>query len=599
MDSPFQDIENRPRKPMDSSPSSIVGVKRPAPASSLLPAFEYSSSPSLPRHAKRAAPDLPSKPTSRPPHMLAQLKEKRKYPTPVPTSSTGFVPTSSPPPLPSAGADPTRHAARPPLRRAVSGLTERAPLASVPTVELDRSGEPLLLGRSGKSAHYQLSANKLISRVHVRAAFVPAAPAVEVVCEGWNGLVAHCQGKRWELAKDDRFVSHSRDADVLLDVQDTRVLLRWPRPQAQQGATPDPESSVESEASPRRGGTDGGLHNGGVPGAPRSPLSSQLRRQRGRLQSPVSPTPIGRPNGPLSSASRRALISQQPPVIQIYEDEPSDDDAQAQPNATQPTQSTQHLTQPLGTLLDAQSADPQEFSDQDEENDPIITSFGPFGANLLPRMETFTTSATPGRTQNDAMENMAAPRAGLSLAPSPPREGTPSPYIRRPSPSHRRAQQEPPSPPPQAGPPDLGGDAAHRIVNHVVNQLAFSRVASTPLSTILGNLPTELRVVPGGGAGSGSDGHNENEDDAGADGPLATDPTQLSLAQLKSLLDATACVGEVPRAGKDAAGKTLESEYYYVPEEDFDDGRRAAVVEGLRKPGLRNCRKQHKVGDSS
>ena len=37
--------------------------------------------------------------------------------------------------------------------------------------------------------------------------------------------------------------------------------------------------------------------------------------------------------------------------------------------------------------------------------------------------------------------------------------------------------------------------------------------------------------------------------------------------------------------------------YYYIPDEDTDEQRRAAVVDGLRKPSLRNCRKQHKVCD--
>jgi hypothetical protein len=69
----------------------------------------------------------------------------------------------------------------------------------------------------------------------------------------------------------------------------------------------------------------------------------------------------------------------------------------------------------------------------------------------------------------------------------------------------------------------------------------------------------------------------------------------LTNDELRRLLTATACIGEIHREGKDAAGKPLESEFYYVPEKDDDAERRAAVVDGLRKPSLRNCRKQHKV----
>ncbi len=64
---------------------------------------------------------------------------------------------------------------------------------------------------------------------------------------------------------------------------------------------------------------------------------------------------------------------------------------------------------------------------------------------------------------------------------------------------------------------------------------------------------------------------------------------------LRVIIESTPCVGIIPRQGKDAAGKALESEYYYIPEMDTDEHRRLAVTDGLRKPSLRNCRKQHKV----
>ena len=75
----------------------------------------------------------------------------------------------------------------------------------------------------------------------------------------------------------------------------------------------------------------------------------------------------------------------------------------------------------------------------------------------------------------------------------------------------------------------------------------------------------------------------------------AEEKKDLSSDELRHIIEATTCVGTIPREGKDAAGKALESEYYYIPEMDTDDSRRAAVVDGLRKPSLRNCRKQHKV----
>jgi hypothetical protein len=69
----------------------------------------------------------------------------------------------------------------------------------------------------------------------------------------------------------------------------------------------------------------------------------------------------------------------------------------------------------------------------------------------------------------------------------------------------------------------------------------------------------------------------------------------LTENELMKVLEGTVCIGVVDRQGKDAAGKRLESEYYYVPDLDTDERRREAVTVGVRKPGLRNCRKQHKV----
>jgi hypothetical protein len=177
------------------------------------------------------------------------------------------------------------------------------------------------------------------------------------------------------------------------------------------------------------------------------------------------------------------------------------------------------------------------FSDQDEENDPVVHSFGPFGDNILPRMASFTAG---GSLKHSRLQH-------LKSQPSSPQ---------------RRSSSE------STNDADLSP-----ISNHVINQLAFSRLSSTPLSTIMNNLPAELK--------------KHKSDDVENKG--------LTKSELKRILDATPCIGEVAREGKDAAGKALESEYYYIPDEDTDDQRRAAVVDGLRKPGLRNCRKQHKV----
>lgn len=395
------------------------------------------------------------------------------------------------------------------------------------------------MGRSGKAAHYQLSTNKLISRVHVRARYISADPPepskVEIVCMGWNGVKIHCQGKAWDLGKDSSFTSESQDADIMIDVQDARILLQWPKFGRKLSTPADTDSAPDSENSPRRARATN--HS-------RSPFASPLR-QRHRLHSPISPSPAVNN----VSASRPSLLLDDDlpiiPTVQVYEDPQPEEGPKEGVIGAEATQSTQYLSQPLGASLDlSQSSfqsDIDQFSDQDEENDPIIHSFGPFGANLLPRMASFTTGSSPEQ------------RRRLDVL----KETSPLPGIRSSSESIR----------------DVKDTADNPVVNHVVNQLAYSRLSSTPLSAIMGNIPSSLTV--------NSPGSKENE--------------RLTLEMLKRMIDKTQCIGEVTREGKDAAGKPLESEYYYIPDLDLDERRRDSVVEDLRKPGLRACRKQHKV----
>ena len=517
--------------------SPVAGVKRPAP--SLLPAFEpLSSSPQLPRPIKCPTHASPSKSATR----------GRFYPTPVPTSST-VIPSSSPPKV-------TR-TRRSGLQRTVSTLSERAPLAIVPTVELSEH-EPILMGRSSNSSHYQLSTCKLISRVHVRATYIASnlsdPKKVQVECMGWNGVKVHCQGKAWELMKGDTFTSETEDADIMVDVHDARVLLAWPKLSQSKLATPtDSDSAWDSENSPHRGGA-----------AARSgpPHMSPLRQQQ-RLQSPVSPSP----GMQATHAAPSGYLGSDPPIavpVQIYEDEPVDAEINDEEGSQKATQATQILSQSFGNVLqELQSSPLQEFSDNDEENDPIISSFGPFGANLHARMESFTTHASPKRQPlNTLKEESISPQRG--------------PHTGDRSKCRRRSQDD-----------DISnsfqkGEEKDPVANHVINQLAYSRLSSTPLSTLNQNLPVHMTAQLLQKLSPKDEGVSES----------------FTIQHLKSILENTGCIGIVEREGKDAAGKRLESEYYYVPEGDADEARRG-MVEGLGGRGLRNCRKSHKVGQKA
>jgi hypothetical protein len=215
---------------------------------------------------------------------------------------------------------------------------------------------------------------------------------------------------------------------------------------------------------------------------------------------------------------------------------------------------------PIGSSQEADKKDAKEsftasfaeedYSDNDEENDPVVHSFGPFGQNLLSGLESFSTTTS-----------------GLGNTPRPPRKPLASPSAKRSSIDTIRFKESP-------------------IKNHVINQLAYSRVHSHPLSTIHSNLPAELKACI-----SRVKSVEDREDRSGSTTPLP----ELSQSDLKKILDQTSCVGEIPRSGKDAAGKPLESEFYYVPEMDPDQMRRETIQAGMRSTGLRSVRKTHKV----
>lgn len=479
---------------------------------SLLPAFEpLSSSPGgLPRATKRKFAD--------------REDDRKYYPTPVPTSSTGILPSS-----------PDHRSTRPNLQRNVSTLSERAPLGAVPSLDLPANGEPVLMGRSSNSSNYQLSANRLISRVHVRATYhAPTAKKlnglVVVECMGWNGCKIHSRGQVVDLAKGEAFESDRHGAQIMVDVQDTRVLLLWPR--------------QLSDGPPTRSPSFG-----------RSPIKQRIRGEDAfasspppmfpSLRSPVSPSPAHVQTSTFASTflAGQSFDDADDGPVQVYEDQDSPDDlprCETPTPAVQLVPATANDAVPKMTLEESQTSslsEPEELSEHDEENDPIVHSFGPFGDNLLAKFESFK-SASPERRRNLLASSFPSLDSGDGSEASTTRMSKDSP-----------------------------------IKNHIINQLAYSRVHSVPLSTIYSNLPAEMK-----GARSFSDTENR---------------AALTTEELKVMLDMIPCVGEISREGKDAAGKPLENEFYYVPELDDDEPRRTAVSIG--KPPLRNVRKQHKV----
>jgi hypothetical protein len=506
---------------VESTETHVEATSKPR----LLPAFgdetAFSSSPfPRPSSKRKFDDDSPTFP-----------KQVLKYfPTPVPsvpTSST-LLPSSSP------------RNGRPAMQRTVSALSERTPLGAVPTVDLPFDGEVVRMGRSSNTSDYQLSTNRLISRVHVQAAYhAPTSTYphgyIEVECLGWNGAKIHCRGCVFELNKGDTYMSENPETEIMLDVQDTRVMIAWP-------TIPTPKLSWDSEEddtpTPTRRKFKEAFDSS-PPVVPRSPVSQSPMRQ------------------PLFAGLGQAVAQAGP--VHVFEDADASEEAS---KVDSPESAEKTFIRPaiprFGSSQEIEGHDVKasilssfaddDFSDGDEENDPVVHSFGPFGQNILNGLASFST-ATPTQSNTPRL------RAPL-LSPSP----------RRPYAEPLRFKESP-------------------IKNHVINQLAFSRIHSQPLSAIHSNLPAELKACV-----------TKSTDSKGSDGSDASTPVpQLTNQDLKRILDETPCVGEIPRAGKDAAGQPLENEFYYVPEMDSNQMRRETITAGTRSTGLRSVRKTHKV----
>lgn len=405
------------------------------------------------------------------------------------------------------------------------------------------------MGRSSNSSHYQLSANRLISRVHVKARYIRAAELlepnkIEVVCDGWNGMKLHCDGQTWELAKGDSFTSETEGAEIMIDVQDARVLLQWPRRDKDREALGNMSDSSWDESPRPAARAASHLLQG-------SPL-----RRTARLASPVSPSPA---NVSTSNANLDVLLPGGVSTevdVHIYEDGSGDE--QELPKLPETTAGeASFATQAAEESFSSDLSEPQSDAenDPDEENDPIVHSFGPFGANLSGRFASFSTFS-PKIPQGPRFPSMAG-RGATALEPLNEHSPNSSPKAASAAAGALASVVAEPVTNP------LNEAETSAVTNHVINQLAFSRLSSTPLSTIMSKIPSETKK-------------------------------DLTKDQLRAIIESTACLGIIRRQGKDAAGKPLESEYYYVPEMDTDDQRRLAVTDGLRKPSLRACRKQHK-----
>ncbi|KAI1006075.1 hypothetical protein K3495_g2153 [Podosphaera aphanis] len=467
--------------------------KRPAPT--LLPAFELSSSPGFSRPSKKQSRTAPSQ----------RDYSCHKYPTPIPSSTTGIL--SSPPP---------QILNRSHESYSQSSIHGRIPPSSIPSVTLPENGQVFKFGRSSLSSNYQISANRLISRVHAEAHFIAATAPLEpnkikIRCTGWNGLKIHSSAQTWELKKGDTFTSETEYAEIVLDVQEVRILIAWPTSErCDSWSYPIASESLPCASRYFTFSEDGDF------------IHSIPRRYNEMIKSPVSPSPDHVPKKHMICALDENL-----PIIQIHEGEPL---APIEFTEEYSNLNNQVTTPLILSSTESNNLNIDESDNSDEENNPAVNSRG------------LSTPLIDTSISQNLSESRKASSLLSNLIESP--NNTSKTFI---------------------------SDHNSQILNHVIDQLAFSLKSSTPISDLYENLPAALKQEEGG----------------------VLQGNAFNLDDLRRLLFTSDCIGEISREGKDAAGKPLESQYYYIAEQDTEEERRNVVL-NLRRPSLRNCRKQHK-----
>jgi len=119
------------------------------------------------------------------------------------------------------------------------------------TLELSMDGNPTLIGRSSTSSHHQLSTKKTVSRVHVKATYIhanhPAKKKVQIECLGWNGVRVHTVGGTHDLKKGQMFTSDAPSFDIVVEVQNARVSLAWPKHRDNVVKSEEPQNSWSAQ----------------------------------------------------------------------------------------------------------------------------------------------------------------------------------------------------------------------------------------------------------------------------------------------------------------------------------------------------------------
>jgi hypothetical protein len=461
-------------------------------------------------------------------------------------------------------------------------------------VRLPRSGQPITIGRSSQSCDVAVSRkNKLVSRIHAKIIYDPSTQKVTIECTGWNGLtvvIPHynkvavetltangfpsaCGQSEIAVAKGNK-VSVEYVAGITVDIRGERALIEVVdndyndetedevdevvviSDEEEPLNTPDSSFSKQQVILTTSDAVDSIDVTNATPGVEyNEEHHNMILSFETNLQQPLSDSQTAQNRQESSESTISDFVSAERLTSVVTPQEPTPEVSAVVVTSEESSEST---------ISDFVSAEPLASMVTPEEPTPEISAVVVSSEELVNPMVSATpegrVESQPRQTDNtdaDSHTNVS-PESARALSPLdtnqlPRKRKSASPEIEHTKRLNILEAQE--------GDIDINEEELARMVHVVTNHLAFSRLSSTPNSVLRKSLPAL---------------------------------SDLTKHQLGRILQKVSCIGVIHRTGKDAAGKPLEEEYYYMPENDHDRDRRLLVEQARGHGPLRSCRRTHK-----
>lgn len=413
----------------------------------------------------------------------------------------------------------------------------------------------LLIGRSSKACDFYLNAkDKTISRSHISVSYDQHTSQMSLHCLGYNGFAMRIPKPCVVYGtnhKNDYLLIENRSAPLSLEGIQRLGLTVTPRTiKLDSNHTEFVVNRNESVTLPKLNNVLIEIRNNLI-------LLNPVDDEEDLTDDEI-PVLIGKEKPAIQA------VEFSPPVVKTVYNTPDQVSLQASPNT--PSKKEFKCTSEESTPI---SYIKRNFSDSSIKKSLGCKSFEIYQDQKSQDAENNTTKnkddlrkeSTPMK-DDDPTQMTTTPlgdKSNTFSKPNTPKKRAQSEEPQKPSKKKKKTQQ------PQKVEIDQscieGIPNVPEINNILVNHLAFSRLSSTPASFL---------------------------------NTISAITSKLTLRQLRVILHNVKSIGIIYREGKDAAGKPLEEEYYYMPEND-DDTERPKLVSSIKgHGGLRSCRRTHK-----